>query len=75
MWHLADARWRCRERRFSERQRDGRVERDVDRMRPQGDQQSLRGQRGGVGSMTLVRGHHTLLRWWPELILMIYAVI
>jgi hypothetical protein len=55
--------------------RDFRVERDVDGIRPWGDQQSLRGQRGGAGSMTLVRGHHTLLWWWVELILMIYAII
>jgi hypothetical protein len=75
MWHLAGVRWSCRECRISESWRDFHVERDVGEMRPQGDQQSLRGQRGGVDLTILVQGRHMLLRRRPELILMIYTVV
>jgi hypothetical protein len=75
MWHLAGARWICRERRLVESRRDYCMERDVGGRMPRGDQLSQRGQRGGTGSMTLVQGHHTLLQRRPEWIMMIYAVV
>jgi hypothetical protein len=61
MWHLAGTRWSCRERRLVRRQRDCHREREVGVRMPWGDQLHQRGQRGDVGLMTLVLGHHTLL--------------
>jgi hypothetical protein len=73
-WHLADARWRCRERRLVGSRRDCRGERDVGVRTSRGDQLIWRGQRGGADLMTLVLGHHTLLWRLPEWILRIYVV-
>jgi hypothetical protein len=75
MWHLAGVRWRCREGWLVESWKDYRMERDIGGRMSRGDQLSQRGQRRGVGSMTLVRGHHTLFWRQSEWILMTYAII
>jgi hypothetical protein len=74
MWHLTEARWICRERRFVESQRDCHGGRDFSVRTPWCDQLIWRGKQGGTDLMTLVLGHHTLLRRLPEWILRIYAV-
>jgi hypothetical protein len=66
IWHLAGARWSCRERRFSESRRDCHVERGVGEDEAAGPPAEPERARGGADMMTLVRGHHMLLRRQPE---------
>jgi hypothetical protein len=75
MWHLAGTRWRCSKCQLGESRRDDRGERGGGGRISWVDQQSPRGQQGGIVSMTLVQGHHMLLWQQSEWNLMIYVIV
>jgi hypothetical protein len=75
MWYLVGARWSFKVLWLVRSWRDYHGERDIEMRTLRHNLLSQRGQRGDVGLMTLVLGHHTLLWRLPEWILRTYAIV